>query len=296
MEFNLPTTKGEMYAILNDLFYYYRIRREGYEEINLQPLNLTRMEYQPATDEELKVKAEKLVAAQKSRELSDYKSKLSREITVLAEKITLAESNAVREVEAVEKLYADSIEAVLKKATVAGIYSSSIMVDKTAQLEDSKNKSIQEITSKNNENIASLTAQKTALEYELSAAEDYFKSSHEADTDKKLTELIDEREKTVREVFEYNNALDEKEQRYINTIKQTNASLKLRFLDISTGHFTKDQLVDMGYYEDVIRCVCGYFDRLDPSAAFQDIGSEKKLAVYLDDYYQDLVYMYSLLG
>ena len=43
MEFNLPTTKSQMYVILNDLFYYYRIRREGYEEVNLQELELERL-------------------------------------------------------------------------------------------------------------------------------------------------------------------------------------------------------------------------------------------------------------
>ena len=98
------------------------------------------------------------------------------------------------------------------------------------------------------------------------------------------------------EVFKYNNGLDEKEQRYLNTIKQTKASLKLRYMDISTGEFTKDQLVEMGYYADVVKCVCGYFDRLDPYTAFQDIASEKKLAIYLDDYYQNVIYTYNLLS
>ena len=66
----------------------------------------------------------------------------------------------------------------------------------------------------------------------------------------------------------------------------------IRYLDVSAGEFTKDQLVDMGYYEDVIRCVCGYYDTLQPSVAYRDILDEGKLAIYLDDYYESIIYLY----
>ena len=83
-------------------------------------------------------------------------------------------------------------------------------------------------------------------------------------------------------------------QRYDNSIKETKCSLKLRFLDISSGEFTHDQLVKMGYYEDVIRCVCGYYDTLSAGDAYFDISSERKLAIYLDEYYTEIVYTYKL--
>ena len=70
--------------------------------------------------------------------------------------------------------------------------------------------------------------------------------------------------------------------------------MELRFLDISSGEFTHDQLVEMGYYEDVIKCVCGYYDTLSASNAYYDITSEKKLAIYLDEYYSEIIYTYKL--
>ena len=48
----------------------------------------------------------------------------------------------------------------------------------------------------------------------------------------------------------------------------------------------------MGYYADVIDCVCAYYDTLPVLTAYQDLASENKLAIYLDDFYQDIVYMY----
>ena len=98
--------------------------------------------------------------------------------------------------------------------------------------------------------------------------------------------------KTEREVFKYNNGILEKETRYRNTIKQAEATLKLQFLEISMGEYTKDQLVDMGYYQDVIDCVTSYYDKFSAAEAFQKITDEKKLAVYLDDMYAEVIYAY----
>ena len=52
MTFDTPTTKAEMYEILQDIFYYYRIQREGNSQIDLEDLELTRLSYTPMTDTE----------------------------------------------------------------------------------------------------------------------------------------------------------------------------------------------------------------------------------------------------
>ena len=63
-------------------------------------------------------------------------------------------------------------------------------------------------------------------------------------------------------------------------------------MEINTQFFTKDQLVEMGYYKDVITCVSGYYDRLSALSAYQDITNETGLITYLDDFYESVVYMY----
>lgn len=296
MEFNLPTTKEEMYRILNDLFYHYRIMREEYKEIALEELQLQRLEYTPETDEELMEKAEKIVAADKAREKAEYIEKLNAEITEITTKITLTQENTQNEIQAVKDSCQQSIDALYKEGAREGAYYTSLINYNSTKLQDSRNATIYKINSESNATVAELTAKKQVVEQKLSNVDAYFEQIHAFDTERKIIELKEKRLATIMEVFKYNNGLDEKEQRYKNTIEQNKASLRLRFLDIRSGQFTKDQLVEMGYYEDVVRCVCGYFDRLDPYTAFQDIASEKKLAIYLDDFYQNVVYTYSLLA
>ena len=296
MEFNLPTTKEEMYRILNDLFYHYRIMREEYKEIALEELQLQRLEYTPETDEELMEKAEKIVAADKAREKAEYIEKLNAEITEITTKITLTQENTQNEIQAVKDSCQQSIDALYKEGAREGAYYTSLIDYNSTKLQDSRNATIYKISSESNATVAELTAKKQVVEQKLSNVDAYFEQIHAFDTERKIIELKEKRLATIMEVFKYNNGLDEKEQRYKNTIEQNKASLRLRFLYIRSGQFTKDQLVEMGYYEAVVRCVCGYFDRLDPYTAFQDIASEKKLAIYLDDFYQNVVYTYSLLA
>lgn len=292
MEFDLPSTKTEMYAVLNNLFYYYRIKRQSYEDVILNELKLERMEFTAETEEELKKRAEKLVAPAQERELLEYKRKIDEEINGLKSKLQLVEADADEQTADVLKLYADSIKAIEEKALKAGLFRASVTVDKTASLAEEKNAKLQEIASNKNSRVAEINAKLSALKKKAENAESEFLYLHEKDVEKKTAELVFEQLETEREVFKYNNGLDEKEQRYVNTIKQINANLKLRYLDISNVEFTKDQLVEMGYYEDVIDCVCGYYDTLTASAAYKDISAEGKLAIYLDDYYQNVVYMY----
>lgn len=292
MEFNLPTTIDEMYNTLSEIYYYYRVRREGYEDAELGDLILQRMQYQPPTDLELKEKAKVLLSAQFEREKSDYILGLSTSINGINLKITATEQNAQKRVEEITDLYADSVQKVESKAIKAGLINSSIVADKTANLETAKNQAILNVLEEKDQTIATLNAERQTLQTKMDGVDEYFSVIYDKAVEAKTLELIDERDKIVREVFKYNNALDEKEKRYANTVKQAEATLKLQFLEISMGEFTKDQLVDMGYYTDVIRCISGYFDRLSAVDAFYAVTAEKRLVVYLDDMYADFVYGY----
>ena len=52
----------------------------------------------------------------------------------------------------------------------------------------------------------------------------------------------------------------------------------------------------MGYYQDVIDCVCAYYDTLSAVAAYQGIAHDTRAAIYLEDYYANVVYMYRTLA
>ena len=294
MQFNKPTTKDEMYVILNDLFYYYRIKRNGYEEVSLKELELKRLEFINLSQEELREKAKSLLNAEHFRKVQDYKESVEEQMIALNSKINSLDGEYEKLIEKVEKLYLDSQEKLKNILEKSSLIYSSAYFDKTAVLESEKNAQIAILNSQKEEKAGELTASLAVLSQKKVDAGTRFDEEFAKEIDAKTIELLDEQEKIAREVFKYNNGLDEKEQRYANTITQTNANLNLKFMEISMGEFTKDQLVEMGYYDDVIACVCGYYDTLAPTPAYQDIANESKLAIYLDDYYMNIVYMYGV--
>ncbi len=292
MQFNLPTTKEQMYQILNDLFYYYRVQREGFEEVDLIELNLARLEYTEKTEQELIERATTLLTAQNEREKKNYQNQIDAKIVELNKKIVLLEENAVKEIENINLMYKESIEKVKNQATKAGLINTSIVADKTAILEEGKNQKITLLSQEKDQKVSEILAEIESLTLQKQNAEEYFSQIYQKEIDAKVLELKDKEEQKKMEVFKYNNSLDEKEQRYANTIKESKCSLKLRFLDISSGEYTKDQLIDMGYYNDVMRCVAGYYDTLEPLLAYQDMLDEKKLCIYLEDFYETFVHSY----
>ena len=292
MEFNTPTTLAELYNTLSEIYYYYRVRREGYEDAEMEELVLDKMEYSVPTEEEFKEKAQTLLSAQFEREELEYINSLDATLKGLESKLTALNDSVNTRIREINELYEQSIEKVESRAVKSGLINSSIVADKTAALEKAKNEQIALILEKRDEDVATLIAQTEELQTKIDGADEYFKALREKELDKKILELKDESEKTEREVFKYNNGILEKETRYRNTIKQAEATLKLQFLEISMGEYTKDQLVDMGYYQDVIDCVTSYYDKFSAAEAFQKITDEKKLAVYLDDMYAEVIYAY----
>ena len=67
-------------------------------------------------------------------------------------------------------------------------------------------------------------------------------------------------------------------------------------MEINSNNLSKDQLIEMGYYTDVINCVCAYYDTLDALTAWRTIVNDAKVAVYLEEYYSQIVYMYHIGG
>lgn len=292
MEFNLPTTKEEMFNTLNELFHYYRVKRATYDGVVLKELSLKRLAYTEPDDEDLKERAAILVAPDQRRETDQRKSAIENEITSLTAKIKAAEENVLKLVADAETLYEESKVKLERQARKNGLINSGIYLNEINGLETEKNNKILEIKAENDDEVATLSAALAAQNELLEGCESYFETAHAKDVEKKFAELCEERERTATEVFKYNDGLDEKEQRYKNTILQANANLELKFLEISSGEFTKDQLITMGYYQDVIDCVCGYYNRLSALAAYQDFNADTKLPIYLDDYYQNVLYMY----
>ena len=292
MVFNTPTTKEEMYATLQELFHYYRIRREIPEEIDLKPLELKRIEFTPLTDVQLQDKAHSLVLPEVERDLFSVTEKLKQSISNLTkEKASLQQAKEDALVQ-VENSYSTQEQKVIEQAQKRGIDNSNIVINEISKIQDLKNQELAKTTTSYDQKISAIDGEIKSLQQDIISAENFFSSLLQKKVMATILKLKEEQQKEQNEVFKYNNGLDEKEQIHLNSITRQKADLLVKIKQINADLLTKDQLVEMGYYADVFSCVCGYYDTLDPIEAYQEISSESKIALYLDDYYGQILLLY----
>ena len=296
MVFLTPTTKDEMYQTLNEIFRYYRIRHDAYEDMQLQPLDIEKMQVESVSEEQYLNRAKATLKSKHLREIEERKDKLNTELAVINDKLDIIDFNTQLSVDKINELYAESLSNLEKLAQKNGLSSSNLVFEKSFALEQERNAQINQLyTTRDNEKLT-LKAQKEMLETKLYNAETYFNEIHQKEIEEKILELKLEQKERDEKVFKYNNSIEEKTQRYQNQIIRNNAELKLQFMEIRSGDYTKSELIDMGYYTDALKCADSYFRTLPPSDAYLEISRESKLMVYLDEYYEQLVYVYSLLA
>jgi site-specific recombinase XerD len=126
MEFTNPTTKEQMFSTLQDIFYYYRIRREAWEDVELQPLKLNKLEFNRSTQEEILERAEKLVCADVSQKKHQSVQQLILAKTELTCK-TVSLAQQIQETEnAIIALYDKQVEELKKQLSKLGTANSTI--------------------------------------------------------------------------------------------------------------------------------------------------------------------------
>ncbi len=292
MNFDTPTTKNEMYEILKEIFAYYRLRRPEHDEITLQPLQLERLDYTAPTDAELEETAETALYAQQRREVRKEKQTLGTALRKVRKKLAEADAAAQAKIAAAEEKCEKVKQQLTAEAAEKGLAFSTVIADGLRDAETDLAEETEKINADLSEEKTALSAEMSELQERLDGLDDFYADVHEKEIAAKVDELKKERDALQAECFKYNNGLDEKEQRYANTLTQSKITLELRYLDLSSKEYTKSQLVDLGYYGDVIKCVCAYYDTLTAQEAYNDIKDEAMLAVYLEDYYENIIYMY----
>ncbi len=292
MEYTKPTTKEEMYQMLQELFFYYRIRRQTYQDVTLDPITISKIILPTLDETQLLEKAQALNAGEQYKYKVEYVANLNAKLNQATAKLANVPTSQQARISRVNYDFDQSVQKLTVALSKNGLSGSSIAVDKLTQMEVERNRLISEIQADCEAQSVELRAEIATLNGLLNGADEYCLEKEEKENLAKQLQLSDEQDKLMRETYKYNNSLDEKEQRYANTIKQVNANLELKFLAIQAGEFTKDQLIEMGYYKDVINCVCDYYDTVSPLTAAQQIREDRKIIEYLDDFYESVLYMY----
>ena len=293
MAYLTPTTEEQMIDVLEQIFYDYRLKIDAYEDAGLEDIILERMAFTEKSDEQLQVEARELVCPWYDEEYSKAKNELINKIDAVdCERKNLLTQKDERKYQ-LENSIAESIEKVRNEAVKLGYINTDLMFQKIAEIEEYRVQRLAEIEEEFSVKETAIQEKYALLTESLTNLEGEYQTFFENKIRAKFLELKDAYEEVKREVFKYNNGLDEKEKRSKNANISANASLKLRYLEIRTQSYSKEELVDMGYYKDVIACVRGYFDSIEDKAdAYRKFLNNSKVAIYLEDYYENILSIY----
>ena len=295
MEFTIPTTKEEMFVTLREIYQHYHFRQLKYDGITLEELVVSRLEYADLTDAQMEEKARLLLLPDQDREKTTAIEKVKEQILSIKEKIAESYSTEESLILGINQTYETAVLGAKKEIFETKILDGSSAQERIKKIQEKRASDIVKVKDTQENLRGELNAELTSLETRLNELNSYYLDLHEKDVQKKKRELLDEQEKLKREVKKYNNSLDEKELRYRNTLKSNIAGLELRYLEIHEQGFAHDELVEMGYYNDVIDCVTGYYNAIpDEEQAYVDLKNEQKLLIYLDDYYSMLVQTFKI--
>ena len=292
MQFTNPTTKDQMFSTLQDIFYYYRIRREAWEDVELQPLKLNKLEFSRSSEEEILERAEKLVCA----EVNLKKHQSVQQLVLAKSELTCKTVNLAQQIQEIENsiitLYDKQVEELKEQLSRLGTINSTIESSEINKIRSKQNAEITRARQEHGEKVMQLQSEIQSLENKIAETEEFYQNLLVQEIERKALELTAEENKRMEEVEKYNNSIDEKELKHANDILVKQANLELKYRELSQEFFSKDQLIEMGYYKDVMQCICAYYNTLEPIKAYQDFMTETRVVIYLEDYYTDILYMY----
>ena len=173
-----------------------------------------------------------------------------------------------------------------------GLINSDVCINKILDLSREKNQKITELAIESEVKKKNLQAQINLYLENASNVEEYFSSVHTAEINSKVKELKKEVEEQNYVIDKYNITVDEKNERYRNSIIRQKAELEIQFMQIRNGEYTRSELADMGYYKDVVDCISAFYDTLEPVNAYNEMLDDKNIVIYLDAYTQDLILIY----
>lgn len=293
MEFRTPTTLDEVYEILNEIFHYYRLTRQEIQEIELPTLILPRLS-EETFDVDIWAEAKAQLAGKQEREKLERRTTLKEKIDMLQGQLKSVDARYQEVKNVVLDEFVSNRNELYDFARKAGIHQSNILTDALQKLSEKKEQKLADIEKEKSNQTYDWIAQLEVLRKEYDNVDSYFEHMFGNEIISKMKELTFTLKGKNLEIEKYNNSQLEKELRFNATMDKARAELKLKMMQAAEEPLTRDQLIEMGYYKDVMKCVTSYFDTLPVVEAYELINTQPQLAIYLDDYYQSVLYLYQM--
>lgn len=294
MEFAIPTTKREMYNTLIDIFGYYRSKLLEYDGVVLEEMTLDRLAVEIPDDDALMERARLNTYSAQQKQKREYMDNLNKTLETLENSLSELENGRIIQIDAIEKEFSIAVKNVNLKAINSGTEESGLVFQSITSLEKDKAEKISKVNSSTDIKILKIQSEIAEINNKILDTDNYFADIFQTEIQAEYLNLKDQAIAKQTEIIKYNTGLDEKETKYRNTVKQAQANLLLHYMEIKTKEITNEQLIEIGYCADVLKCVTGYYDTMSPVLAYQDMINEPDLMVYLGANYADFIYMYQM--
>lgn len=291
MEFTTPTTKDEMYETLKEIYSFYRASLPIFREEPLEIMEIPSLEITEVTIEECRETAEQSLFASHTEKIKGKKANINLKISEIESEIKNLDEDEKVKIDECEKEYEKLIQKTKNEMVGKGLGVSCIAVNEVERLNLEKISAVGRVKIQYGVKKAELLSKVETLNAELDGVDEFYAEIHQSEIDAKANEIFSSRTQENEEKKKYNSSVYEKNLKYRNVILQARANLELKFMEVRKD-YTTSELIEMGYYSDVLDCVMGYLKTLDDATAYQTVCDEYDLMQYLDHYYDSVVALY----
>ena len=293
----------EVTAQLEQLDREYRESLPVEEEPDLEALfpvesGYEKVDYTPATDEELVHLAESEINSKKSGDILDLDSVYNDAVAAVGEKTQSAEKKLSETLGDLSAVYEQLRKDAENSATERGLARSSVLSSAQTELADAQSAATADAENEYTEQIAALDAELVRLSEEREAALGQMELEYAAELEGRIAELKSERDAEAKKYAEYNNKIAEKDREYAlereENIAEYLEEKEKEKLEREEGIREQEKLY--GYtgekqlnYAKRYDIAYEFYSSLSPDIAAAALEASPNMRYYLGNYYDKLL-------
>ena len=293
----------EVTAQLEQLDREYRESLPVEEEPDLEALfpvesGYEKVDYTPATDEELVHLAESEINSKKSGDILDLDSVYNDAVAAVGEKTQSAEKKLSETLGDLSAVYEQLRKDAENSATERGLARSSVLSSAQTELADAQSAATADAENEYKGQIATLDAELVRLSEEREAALGQMELEYAAELEGRIAELKSERDAEAKKYAEYNNKIAEKDREYALEREENIAEYleekekeklereeEIREQEKLYGYTGEKQLNYAKRYDIAYE----FYSSLSPDIAAAALEASPNMRYYLGNYYDKLL-------
>lgn len=257
-----------------------------------------KVDYTPATDEELTHLAESEINSKKSGDILDLNAAYEKAVAAVDEQSRTAERKRADTLNDLNAVYEQLRKDAENSATARGLARSSILSSAVGDLDTAQTADTAATEKEYSEKIAALDSELMRLSSERESAMGQMELEYAAELEGRIAELKAERDAEAKKYAEYNNKIAEKERQYALEREENIADYleqkekerqqkeeELREQEAKYGYTGEKQLNYAKRYDIAYE----FYSSLSPDIAAAALEASPNMRYYLGNYYDKLL-------